>query len=43
MYDASQVIDSATDIKIFIEHNKSNNMVMNKEKFQNFVPKKPAK
>ena len=35
------MIDSATDIKIFIEYNKSNNMVVTKEKFQQFVAKKP--
>ena len=36
MHDASQTINSATDIKIFIEQNKSSNMIVGKEKFQNF-------
>ena len=31
--DASEVINSETDMKIFIEHHKSTNMVVNKERF----------
>lgn len=38
MHDGSQTINSATDIKIFIEQNKSSNMIVGKEKFQNFEP-----
>ena len=30
------MIDSATDIKIFIEQNKSANLVVSKEKFQDY-------
>jgi len=30
------MINSATDIKIFIEHNKSTNLTVNREKFQDF-------
>jgi len=36
MHDVSQMINSATDIKIFIEHNKSTNLTVNREKFQDF-------
>ena len=36
IHDASQMINSQTDIKIFIEHNKSTNLVVNKEKFQDY-------
>ena len=36
MHDSSQTINSATDIKIFIEHNKSTNMIVGKEKFEVF-------
>ena len=39
IFDASQMINSATDIKIFIEHNKSSNLVVTKEKFQSYVDK----
>lgn len=34
LHDASQMITSATDIKIFIETNKSTNLIVNKEKFE---------
>ena len=34
--DSSKMIDSATDIKIFIEQNKSANLVVSKEKFQDY-------
>ena len=30
------MISSITDVKIFIEHHKSTNMVVNKERFQNY-------
>ena len=30
------MINSTTDIKIFIEHNKSSNLTVNREKFQDF-------
>ena len=33
LHDASQMITSQTDIKIFIENNKSTNLIINKEKF----------
>lgn len=36
MHETSQLINSATDIKIFIEHNKSSNLVVTKEKFMDF-------
>lgn len=31
--DTADMIDSTTDIKIFIDHHKSTNLVVNKEKF----------
>ena len=43
MHDASQMINSATDIKIFIEYNKSTNLVVAKEKFQEFKMEAPRK
>jgi len=36
MHDTSQMTNSATDIKIFIEFNKSTNPIVNKEEFQDF-------
>ena len=33
---ASQVIDAATDVKIFIECNKSSNLVVSHEKFNDY-------
>ena len=33
---ASQVIDAATDVKIFIECNKSGNLVVSHEKFNDY-------
>ena len=36
MNNASQVIDAATDAKIFIECNKSSNLVVNHEKFKDY-------
>lgn len=36
LHNTSQVIDSATDVKIFIECNKSSNLVVSREKFQDY-------
>lgn len=36
IFDASQMVNAATDIKIFIEHNKSSNLVVAKERFQSY-------
>ena len=36
MNNASQVIDAATDVKIFIECNKSSNLVVSHEKFNDY-------
>ena len=48
MHDATQIINSATDVKIFIEYNKSTNPIVGQEQFQDFqsstespVPQKP--
>ena len=34
--DAADLISGVTDIKIFIEHHKSTNMVVNKERFLHY-------
>ena len=34
--DTAEVINSVTDVKIFIEHHKSENMVVNKERFLHY-------
>ena len=34
--DAAEIVNSTTDIKIFIEHHKSANMVVNKERFLHY-------
>lgn len=36
MHDCSQTISSSTDVKIFIEHNKSVNPIVSKETFEDF-------
>lgn len=41
IHDASQMINSATDIKIFIESNKSTNLIVNREKFEEYEDNAP--
>ena len=37
--DVAEMINSTTDIKIFIEHHKSTNLVVNKERFMPYEDK----
>ena len=37
--DTADMIDSTTDLKIFIDHHKSTNLVVNKEKFMYYDDK----
>ena len=36
MHDCSQMINAETDVKIFIEYNKSSNLTVSKEQFEDF-------
>ena len=41
--DAADMINSTTDIRIFIDHHKSSNLVVNKERFMVYDDKTPAR